>query len=175
MKTKTLLFASIMLVGTAACTAEISAQEITGECKQGIYCPQKFENVRRHQSIVKRGTRMLLSVGHPHPVYAHSRGGINATRTHRWNQAQAQQRSWHGGYYYPAYGQPLALVVPPTASFQTQYSWGVGNTKSVPIYHQYGRPYPGEASGASAGMYKKVPVTPWNTNQFGVYYSRAPW
>ena len=174
MKTKALLFASIMIVGTAVSTAELSGQEVVGECSQGLFCP-KHKNIRRHQPLPVRGARMLLSVGHPHPVYAHSRAGINATRTHRWNQAQAQQRSWHGGYYYPAYGQPLALVVPPTASYQSVYSWGVGNTKSVPIYHQYGRAYPGQATGAASGMYQKVPSQPWNTDQFGIYYSRAPW
>lgn len=174
MKTRAFLVASIMIVGTAFSTARLSGQDVVGECKQGLHCPEN-KNIRQFEPITVRGKRMLLSVGHPHPVYAHSRAGITATRTHRWNQAQAQQRSWHGGYYYPAYGQPLSLVVPPTASFQSVYSWGVGNTQSVPIYHQYGRSYPGQATGAVQGMYQKVPARPWNTNQFGVYYSRAPW
>lgn len=173
MKTKALLFASIMIVGTVVSTADLHGQQVVGECSQGLFCPKL--KVRKHQPLPVRGTRMMLSVGHPHPVYAHSRAGINATRTHRWNQSQAQQHSWHGGYYYPAYGQPLALVVPPTASFQSKYSWGVGNTQSVPIYHQYGRSYPGQAAGATPNMYQKVPAQPWNTDQFGIYYSRAPW
>lgn len=175
MKTKAFLFASILVAGTAVCTADLSAQTAGVDCSQGLFCPQRLTNIRRYQALPIRATRMMLSAGHPHPVYAHSRGGTNATRTHRWNQAQAQQRSWHGGYYYPAYGQPLALVVPPTASFQSVYSWGVGNTRSVPIYHQFGRAYPGDATGATPGMYQATPYQPWNTDQFGVYYSRAPW
>ena len=171
MKTKALLLASIMMVGTAVLATDVSGQE---DCSQGLFCPKRGK-IRYHQVLPVRAARMAMSVGHPHPIYAHSRAGINATRTHRWNQEQAMQRPWHGGYYYPAYGQPLALVVPPTASFQSKYSWGVGNTRSLPIYHQFGRPYPGEASGATPGMYQKVPSQPWNTDQFGVYYSRAPW
>lgn len=173
MKTKVVIFASMMLMGTAVFTANASAQEAEEACSDGIFCAQS--QIRRHQFFPIRAKRMMLSVGHPSPIYAHSRAGIDATRTHRWNQAQAQQRSWHAGYYYPAYGQPLALVVPPNSSFQSVYSWGVGNTQSVPIYHQFGRDYPGAAAGATPGMYKRVPSQPWNTHQFGVYYARAPW
>ena len=177
MKTKALLFASIVIMGAAVCTADLSGQEAAAECQLDLFCPDPSDQRRdqNYEPLRIRAKRMFHSDGHPHPVYAHSRAGINATRTHRWNQVQAQQRSWHGGYYYPAYGQPLALVVPPTASFQTVYSWGVGNTRSVPIYHQFGRPYPGQTTGATPGMYQRVPTPQWNTQQFGVYYSRAPW
>lgn len=167
MKTKSFFFASIVIAGAAVFTADIAAQD----CSDGINCGK----YGRFQALPIRAAKMATSFGHPHPVYAHSRAGITATRTHRWNQEQAQQHSWHQGYYYPQYGQPLALVVPPTASFQSSYSWGVGNTQSMPIYHQYGRPYPGAAGGAQSGMYQPPPNQPWSTNQFGVYYSRAPW
>lgn len=175
MKTKALMMASLLVLSSAALAPEASGQEVVeAECSQGLFCARPGI-IRRHQVLPLRATRMALSVGHPHPIYAHSRGGINATRTHRWNQNQAQQYSWHHGYYHPTYGQPLALVVPPTASFQSVYSWGVGNTMSVPIYHQYGRGYPGEPAGATPGMYQPVPSQPWNTDQFGVNYARAPW
>lgn len=170
MKMKHLLFASIMIAGALSLSANVSGQEV---CSDGVNCSRV--KILKYQPIGIRAAKMATSAGHPHPVYAHSRAGIDATRTHRWNQAQAQNYSWHQGYYHPAYGQPLALVVPPTASFQSVYSWGVGNTQSVPIYHQYGRDYPGAATGGTPGMYRTIPHTPYNTHQFGVYYSRAPW
>ncbi len=109
---------------------------------------------------------------HPAPYYAYGPGGIDATRTHAWNYNQAAQYPWHGGYYHRQYGQPLALVVPPTASFHTQYSWGVAQTKSLPIYHQFLRPYPG---GPGGGVFAPTPYWPSNTEQFGVYPVRGPW
>ena len=33
-------------------------------------------------------------------------------------------------YYEPAWGMPLAVVVPPTARWQSNYSWGVGGSRS---------------------------------------------
>ena len=113
---------------------------------------------------------------HPNPLWAYGRPGVDATRIHSWNYKQAGQRSWHGNYYHRQWGEPLALVVPPTAAFQTQYSWGVGQTKSLPIYHQYGRPYPGPgASGSGGGGLSATPYWPSNTDQFGVYPVRGPW
>jgi len=56
---------------------------------------------------------------------------------------RSQGKSWHSPWYDPAEGRPIALVVPPTAEFQTQYSWGVPSSRVVPIYHQFRRPYPG--------------------------------
>ncbi|MEX0585568.1 MAG: hypothetical protein WD176_02920, partial [Pirellulales bacterium] len=59
---------------------------------------------------------------------------------------------WHGYHYHPVYRQPLALVVPPTAGNTTEYSWGVGNTRITPIYHQFRwrMPY---AVGAGGGAF----------------------
>ena len=54
---------------------------------------------------------------------------------------------WHGNYYNPQWGQPLAMVVPPTANAQTRWSWGVAQTTVNPLYHQFERPYPGPAMG----------------------------
>lgn len=111
---------------------------------------------------------------HPNPVYANSPRGQYATGLHYWNEQQAMQTPWHGNYYHYQYGTPLALVVPPTASFQSNYSWGVGRTTSTPIYHQFARPYPGMATGGPHGLHR-TPYWPSNTNQFGVYYIRGPW
>lgn len=108
---------------------------------------------------------------HPQPRYAYSRAGIDATRMNAWNQQKAAECAWHGDYRYWRFGVPTALVVPPTATFQSEYNWGVAQTKSVPIYHQFGRTY-SEAGGG--GVYPAHPYWPSSTNQFGVYPVRAP-
>jgi len=89
---------------------------------------------------------------------------------------------WHGYYRHTQYSQPLAMVVPPTASRQTAWSWGVGNTTVQPIYHQFGRQYPGAGPQAVGGPYWQggqqfapTPHWPSHTDQFGVYYIRGPW
>ncbi len=84
------------------------------------------------------------------------------------------ESAWHGQYYHTQYGRPLALVVPPTASMQTRWGWGVGSTEVVPIWHQYGRAYPGDSYGG-AGAFYPTPAWPGHTDQFGVYYIRGPW
>ena len=48
-------------------------------------------------------------------------------------------RSWHGAYSNVQWGHPVALIVPPTATMQTEYSWGVGRTQMRPIQHQFAR------------------------------------
>ncbi|HEV7280211.1 MAG TPA: hypothetical protein VGN57_08365 [Pirellulaceae bacterium] len=98
----------------------------------------------------------------------------------QWVQGVAQSTPWHGGYAYINYGRPTALVVPPTAALQTKWAWGVGNTVSVPIYHQFGRAYPGaypvEGGVGYNGMpFQATPLWPSSTDQFGVYYVRGPW
>ena len=109
----------------------------------------------------------------PHPLYAYTGNGIDASMTHKWNQQMAQQRSWHEGYNHWRWNRPTALVVPPTAAFGSQYSWGVGETRSMPIYHQFGRTNPG--SGGGPGQYSSSPYWPSSTQQLGVYPVRAPW
>lgn len=84
--------------------------------------------------------------------------------------------NWHGQYYHTSYGSPVALVAPPTASLQSKWSWGVGNTAVVPIYNQFGRQYPGPAApGGMGNGYAPTPRWPSNTDQFGVHYVRGPW
>jgi hypothetical protein len=91
-----------------------------------------------------------------------------------WAASRGRSLPWHNAYYHAAYGEPVALVVPPTAEYQAQYSWGVGSTRVVPIYNQFGRAYPGASAGAY-GYFYPTPAWPSDTNQFGVYYVRGPW
>jgi len=86
---------------------------------------------------------------------------------------RAQAYNWHGHYYDPAWGAPVALVVPPTAKREYNWGWGVGTTRLTRINHQFGRNYPGAAYGA--GPFYPTPPWPWDTTQFGVYYVRGPW
>lgn len=88
---------------------------------------------------------------------------------------QAQCDSWHGAYANVNYGAPVALVVPPTAEYQTQWGWGVGNTRVVPIRHQFEYGYPGAVMGAGGVPYPFTPAWPSDTTQFGYNYVRGPW
>lgn len=109
----------------------------------------------------------------PAPIYAYSSEGLRAGHVHAWNQQQANIHSWHGGYNTWRWGQPTAMVVPPTASYMSSYNWGVAQTRSTPIHHQFGRG-PGSYGGiAGGGM--NTPYQPWSTDQFGYYPVRASW
>ena len=100
----------------------------------------------------------------------------------RWARRHAMTMPWRGPYYNTSYGAPVALVVPPTANSYTHLSWGVAQSETRPIYHQYssdprvvfgiGRVVMG--GGVVQPMYG-TPQWPSNTDQFGVYYVRAPW
>lgn len=95
----------------------------------------------------------------------------------RQNKLAAQRQgwtSWHGDYYHVAWGTPVSLVVPPTAEMHTEYHWGVGGTRIMPIYHQFRPGYPGPNGGGST-VFRPTPRWPSDTNQFGVYYNRGPW
>jgi len=81
---------------------------------------------------------------------------------------------WHTGYYYTAWGRPVSLVVPPTATTQTDYGWGIGNTRVTPIRPQFLGPYNGYPYEGFPG-FQPTPYWPSDTLQFGVYYIRAPW
>ena len=90
---------------------------------------------------------------------------------------RSQGKSWHSAWYDPAEGRPIALVVPPTAEFQTQYGWGVPSSRVAPIYHQFRRPYPGPGAvgGGGGGGFMPTPNQPSDTVQFGVNAVRGPW
>jgi hypothetical protein len=82
--------------------------------------------------------------------------------------------SWNGGYYHAAWGMPVAMVVPPTAELQTNWGWGVGNTRVTPICPQFNRNYPGPYQ-YRGNQFRPTPPWPSDTNQFGAYYVRGPW
>lgn len=90
----------------------------------------------------------------------------------RWAQGYATSQPWHGNFYYLPYGQPTALVVPPTSTTQQTYSWGVSQNVIRPIYHQFGRSAP---MGMPGGRFMGTPRWPSHTDQFGVYPVRGPW
>lgn len=82
--------------------------------------------------------------------------------------------SWHAGYYDPAWGLPVALVAPPNAEMQTNWGWGVGNTRISPLWHQFQRNYPGPLF-YDPRTFQPIPRWPSDTEQLGVYYIRGPW
>ena len=85
----------------------------------------------------------------------------------------ANAGDWAGNYYHTMWGQPVALVVPPTAELQTHWNWGVAQTRVTPICQQFGRAYPGPYAGGRGFL--PTPRWPSSTDQFGVYYVRGPW
>lgn len=111
---------------------------------------------------------------HPYPLYAYGRRGVDATNVHEWNQMQAGLSPWHGAYYNTQWGRPVALVVPPTSAYETHWSWGVAQTRVTPIYHQFGRNFPGPYPEGGPG-FAPTPRWPSSTDQFGVYPVRGPW
>jgi hypothetical protein len=81
------------------------------------------------------------------------------------------------GLLNPADGRPIALVVPPTAEFESQYAWGVPSSRVMPLYHQFRRPYPGPGAlpGSGGAGFLPTPNQPSDTVQFGVNAVRGPW
>jgi hypothetical protein len=86
---------------------------------------------------------------------------------------RAECYNWNRNYAHVQYGQPVALVVPPTANLQTNWGWGVGSMRVSRLDHQFGRNYPG--AGTFGGPMQNTPRWPQDTNQFGVYSVRGPW
>lgn len=86
---------------------------------------------------------------------------------------RSQWYNWNRNYAHTDYGQPVALVVPPTANLQTNYGWGVASSRVSRIEHQFQRNFPG--LGMFGGPFRPTPVWPSDTNQFGVYHVRGPW
>lgn len=106
--------------------------------------------------------------------------GPRAARADKYSRADATaarhaaHHAWNRGYYHTSWGQPLAYVVPPTAHLETRWGWGVGQNTMTPIYHRFGRAYPGEITG-DGNYHHPTPYWPSHTDQFGVYYIRGPW
>jgi hypothetical protein len=82
---------------------------------------------------------------------------------------------WHSGYHSATWGQPVALVVPPTATHQTNWGWGIGNTRITPIQPQFIGPMTATASQYQYGRTRPTPHYVSDTLQLGVYYIRGPW
>jgi hypothetical protein len=103
-----------------------------------------------------------------------SSSGAVAVGPYVWlPQGRASMYNWHANYAYTDYGAPTALVVPPTAQLQTDWSWGAPSMRVSRIDHQFTRNYPGPAP-FGAG-FRHTPAWPQDTAQFGVYYVRGPW
>lgn len=85
---------------------------------------------------------------------------------------RAQMYNWHAQYAYTDYGRPTALIVPPTADLQTNWSWGAPSMRISRIDHQFTRNYAGPGS---TGPWSYTPHWPQDTAQFGVHYVRGPW
>ena len=100
--------------------------------------------------------------------------GKYGTHLDRIYAQKAATMPWHCSYYHVEYGSPVALVVPPTAETQTQMGWGVSNTRVTPIWHQFGRNFPGYQA-ARPQPFAAPPPFPRDTTQWGVYYVRGPW
>ena len=69
----------------------------------------------------------------------------------------------------------VPLVVPPTAEFVSEYSWGVPSSRVMPLYQQYRKPYPGAAYVPGERPLMPTPQHPSDTVQFGVHAIRGPW
>lgn len=114
----------------------------------------------------------LLVVG-ASQAWAADRGYTMPDRIAAWH---ASQMSWHDNYQHWQLGRPVPLVVPPTARASTEYNWGVSRNTMTPIYHQFGRNFPGEGyPGMESGLIQPAPHWPASTRQGGVYYIRGPW
>ncbi len=103
-----------------------------------------------------------------------ARAGDKATEKRYFLRSKG--KSWHSVWYDPSIGRPMALVVPPTAEFTSEYAWGVPSSRVMPLYNQFQRPYPGPGAvpGQGAGMLP-TPYWPSDTVQFGVHSVRGPW
>lgn len=97
----------------------------------------------------------------------------NAIDRYMWPNRRAEAYAWHGQYAHSSFGQPVALVVPPTANLQTNWGWGVGSSRVSRLDHQFGRDYPGQ--GPFGGGYRMTPRWPHDTTNFGAYSVRGPW
>lgn len=100
-------------------------------------------------------------------------GGSRATEKRYFLRSKG--KSWHSTWYDPSVGRPMALVVPPTAEFISEYSWGVPSSRTMPLYQQFYRPYPGPGAVPGQSGLLPTPNQPSDTVQFGVHSVRGPW
>jgi hypothetical protein len=91
------------------------------------------------------------------------------------NTVMMDPGAWHAGYSHTAWGQPVALVIPPTVTHQTNWGWGIGNTRITPVFPQYNGPMTAGPSQYPYGPHRPTPYYVSDTLHFGVYYIRGPW
>ena len=186
MKIKGLTVCVLAIVVAIASTSEVDAQ-LRGKVRSKIVSNQgsiyngpdaagmsttHFQGFVRPTTTYRYAARNHFT---PERVYTYSNRGLEAQRTHMWNQEEAACRSWHQDYQYWRWQEPTALVVPPTASYGTSYGWGVGQVRSTPIHSQYGRDGAGMSGGGGGAGASRTPYWPSSTDQFGIYPVRAPW
>jgi hypothetical protein len=124
-------------------------------------------------AILAAAVAALQSATPAYAVYPYH--GYHARRADVIARYYAAQRPWHGPYAYTPWGTPVALVVPPNSKMHTSYSWGVGQSEMVPIYHQFHRDYPGGMAIGGGAEINTTPYWPSHTDQLGVYPVRGPW
>ena len=130
----------------------------------------------KHLRPIALVTSLALVAAVAQPARAFEGFGKHAKRADVIARYYAAQRPWHGPYAYTPNGQPTALVVPPNAKMHTSYSWGVGQSEMIPLYHQFHRDYPGGmAIPGGTGQINPTPYWPSHTDQLGVYPVRGPW
>jgi hypothetical protein len=150
--------------GMAACQQEAACQSCGQGCRQSRSCFGHGHGCRGC------GPSCCGRCGHGslHDCLAHD-------ATEKRYFLRSQGKSWHSGWYDPAVGRPMALMVPPTAEFTSEYSWGVPSSRVMPIYHQFRRPYPGAGVVSGGTSFMPTPGQPSDSVQFGVHPVRGPW
>lgn len=161
-----------------------SCQSCNHGCSSSATCGRPRGLFGRSQGCAYGGCLAHFGTGTSHLGSAmHSgQGLIDPWARADWIASQrAMTQSWHAGYSHTGWGAPVAMVVPPTARMQTRMGWGVSQSTVTPIYHQFERPYPSAATADGRAMpgpclpLQPTPRWPSHTDQFGVYYVRAPW
>lgn len=176
---KMVLMAGIAVVASAILSATEANAQLRGR-RGVIYSGRDVEGMTQTYDVgpvtpARSAAMAARNPYSPRPYYTYSNRGIQTGLVHQWNQQEMSYRPWHGDYSYWRWDEPTALVVPPTSAYHTTYSWGVGQTKSTPIHHQFGRYDAGMIGGGGYGQFSRTPYWPSSTDQFGVYPVRAPW
>ena len=97
----------------------------------------------RTHSETKMNRRLVLSLLAA-AVIAASVAESFAAAPYIWPVRRSRYYDWNKPYAHTAYGQPVSLVVPPTATMQTNWGWGVGSSRLERLDHQFRRNYPGD-------------------------------
>jgi hypothetical protein len=95
-------------------------------------------------------------------------------RTGEGSSSAPYAGGWQDGYYSAAWGMPMAVLVPPTARWQTDYAWGAGGTRISRIDARFQPAASGPESSYRMNNYLPAPPQPSDTRQMGEYYVRGP-